>query len=100
MSNDFFKVILNKTLKGNPSKLECHNKFDRFVWEVGCIKGWEREVIEADKSPISYSCTTDFFENDKVYLNMWIEELKSHHSFTIVNNTELSGEVLINFEAN
>ncbi len=100
MSNNFLRLILNKPLKNNPSELEYHYALDEFIWDIGCITGWDREIIETHKILLSYSCTTHHLENDQEYLNKWIEEIKNSHTVSITYNTEVSGEIIINFEEN
>lgn len=98
LNKDFFRLVLNKQLKGNPSKYKCHEQLDKFIYNIGCITGWERKILESSKNPISYTCTTNNFENDREYFNKWIEEIKKSYMIEILNNTELLGEIIINFE--
>ncbi len=83
-------------------ELEYHNALDRFIWDFGCIAGWNIEIMYADNM-LSYTCVTERPESEE-YLNKVLEKIKNHYKVIITCNTErfeglgLSGEIIIDFE--
>lgn len=102
MKDYALRMIFNKPIQRFSYEYEYHVALDKFIWNFGCIAGWNIERIYADKI-LSYICATERPEAEW-YLNKVLEEIKSYHRVNIVNNTERSedgdlfGEILINFE--
>lgn len=96
--SDLSKITFKKHVEKDLSDIKYRLALDDFIYQFGCITGWEKKEETADRSALSYSCMrTSPQPESSEYIRDLIEGIRSSNNVTI-NQTKFSGEIVILFE--
>jgi hypothetical protein len=102
MHTKYIKVTLTKPFESKSDDIYNSHYFEAlqsFIYDHGCITGWEKKLLSDDKNQLSYKCTTQFKESDLTYLrDTWSKDISDNCAHVNIDDKlDVSGDMYINF---